>query len=378
MNKKQEVHILLGCADARDLNQLQIESIDLTKEIFLERGIVVDFFVIRKAGSFVTPTVINDIKRIIEQNQRECSISYDDISYYVHIQAHGHLTDTSNKSYISHIYDLDIVPNSNLNCGMLNATTVAIELEQMIIEEKLTIKIKGQDFVIDEDFKIRTLMRQVYAHDGYLAGDWIKSINNLRTHPREQKANLEKAIAKDADLKKLHIKITAGIQDYTQHCLIRVDDGYPAVPFWDEHQMNIRRRLESGDYDHTVLRQCDQQEPLAGLLCMSDPRMSSRLLAAEYYCRIKNIETNNQYLPNAIFNIAGGSMDVPMSPFGPYSIAGFYYAVKALGLKDQMIMGYDDAQTQRIILKIKNDPIMNLVVNKYNVNLIPLNQVDFE
>jgi hypothetical protein len=41
-----------------------------------------------------------------------------------------------------------------------------------------------------------------------------------------------------------------------------------------------------------------------------------------------------------------------------------------------MVMGYDSHQTGRIMQKIKNDPIMNMIVSKFNVNLIPINQAD--
>ncbi|MFZ6001576.1 MAG: hypothetical protein ACOYW3_13785, partial [Bacteroidota bacterium] len=61
---------------------------------------------------------------------------------------------------------------------------------------------------------------------------------------------------------------------------------------------------------------------------------------------------------------------------GPYVIAGFYYSVRHLKLTDQLVMGYDANQTGRILQKIKNDPIMNLVVEKYGVNLMPVNLVD--
>jgi hypothetical protein len=74
--------------------------------------------------------------------------------------------------------------------------------------------------------------------------------------------------------------------------------------------------------------------------------------------------------------MTGSSFDIPFTPFGPYVIAGFFYAVKALGLTDQLVMGYDLGQTSRIIQKIKNDPIMNMILNKYNVNLIPVNLID--
>ncbi len=39
-------------------------------------------------------------------------------------------------------------------------------------------------------------------------------------------------------------------------------------------------------------------------------------------------------------------------------------------------MGYDGNQTTRILQKIANDPIMNMFVKKFQVNLIPINQID--
>ena len=74
--------------------------------------------------------------------------------------------------------------------------------------------------------------------------------------------------------------------------------------------------------------------------------------------------------------MTGTSFDIPHTPFGPYVIAGFYFSVKYLKLHDQIVMGYDEDQTGRILRKIKNDPIMNLVVEKYGVNLLPVNHVD--
>jgi hypothetical protein len=126
-----------------------------------------------------------------------------------------------------------------------------------------------------------------------------------------------------------------------------------------------------------LIAQSQNQKPLAGLLCMSDPRQASRIHAANHYMTIKGIAHNGDYLPNTLFNMTGTSFDIPHTPFGPYVIAGFFYAVKHLKLIDQMVMGYDANQTGRIIQKIKNDPLMNMIVNKFNVNLIPINQVDF-
>jgi hypothetical protein len=101
MMKEKQVHILIGCADARDLSQVQLDTIDNVTQEFKEMGIEVELHVVRAAGSFVTPDIVMDIKRTIEQAQRS-SDALLPISYYIHIQTHGHLTEDSNDHYISH------------------------------------------------------------------------------------------------------------------------------------------------------------------------------------------------------------------------------------------------------------------------------------
>jgi hypothetical protein len=362
--KEKQVHILIGCADARDLSQIQLDAINhMTEEFRKKRNIDIEVHVIRAAGSFVTPDVVMDIKRTFEQ---------------AHIQTHGHLTEDSNDSYISHVHDLKIVEGSPLNCGMLGASGVGVEIEQMIVEEKPEIDVRGKKVRIYNDTKIKTMLSEVYAYDGYLAGDWIKSIDLLRTHPRHQRTILEKAIEHDSELKMLDVKITCGIMDYAIHALIRVDDGEPEVEFWDAVHAYIRKHVKSDRNAKDILiQQSQKQKPLAGLLSMSDPRQASRIHAAHYYMDLKGIKHGGEYLPNTVFNMTGTSFDIPHTPFGPYVIAGFFYSVKHLNLVDQMVMGFDAAQTSRIMQKIKNDPIMNMIVNKFNVNLIPISQNDF-
>lgn len=372
-----EVHILLGCADARDLSQLQIDAIRTVSVEFRKKGIDVDYHTIRAAGSFVTPDIVGDIKRTIEQELRNSHDISRPTTFFVHIQSHGHLTEDSSEDYIANVHDLHIVEGSPLNCGMLYASSLGIELEQLLLTEKPEVLIKGQPFKVEDYEGIRKMLRNVYNHDGYLAGDWIKSIDLLRTHPRNQRTQLERIIHNDPELRTLDIKVTAGIQDYSIHALIRVDGGEPVAPFWDEVQMTIRKMSKSGRVRKDILlKQAEKQKPLAGLICMSDPRMSSRISAAQFYLALKGIDHGADYMPNTVFNISGSSFDIALTPFGPYVIAGFYFAVHNLGLTDQMVMGYDALQTERMIAKIKNDPLMNLIVKKYNVNLIPVNQVD--
>lgn len=377
MIREKQVHILIGCGDARDLSQVQLDAVANTSKAFLQEGIEVEMHVIRAAGSFVTPDVVMDIKRTFEQAQRANNANVP-MRYYVHIQTHGHLTEDSQVNYISHVHDLHVVDGSPLNCGMLSASAVGVEIEEMIVAEKPEIEVRGKTYRIINDTQIKLMLKEVYAYDGYLAGDWIKSIDLLRTHPRHQRTLLEKAISGDPELMVLEIQITCGIQDYAIHALIRVDDGEPHVPFWDTVQGEIRKHAQNDrKAKELLIDQSKKQKPLAGLLSMSDPRQSSRIYAANYYMKLKGIEHSGDYLPNTVFNMTGTSFDIPNTPFGPYVIGGFYYSVKHLGLTDQMVMGYDARQTTRIMQKIGNDPIMNMIVEKFNVNLIPINQLDF-
>lgn len=377
MVKEKQIHVLIGCADARDLSQMQLDAIREVSNAFQSQGIEIEYHVIRAAGSFVTPDVVMDVKRTFEQAQRNSNDAAIPHRYFVHIQTHGHLTEDSNDAYISHVHDLHIVEGSPLNCGMLGASAVGIEIEKLIVENKPEFVLNGKKEVIDNDTKIKLLLHEHYAYDGYLAGDWIFSIDLLRTHPRHQRTLLEKAIAVDPELKILNIQITCGIMDYSIHSLIRVDDGEPQVPFWDSVQKYVREHsVNERNKKDILIHQSQKQKPLAGLLCMSDPRQSSRLHAANYYMALRGISTTGDYLPNTLFNMTGSSFDIPQTPFGPYVIAGFYYSVRHLKLTDQLVMGYDANQTGRILQKIKNDPIMNLVVEKYGVNLMPVNLVD--
>ncbi|HTF21538.1 MAG TPA: hypothetical protein VK658_25845 [Chryseolinea sp.] len=373
--KELQLHILVGCADARDLSQIQIDTMAATTEAFKKDGIDVEVHVIRAAGSFITPDVVMDIKRTFEDAQR-LNNSNVPMRYYVHIQTHGHLSEDSQENYISHVHDLHVVQDSPLNCGMLAATHVGIELEKMIVEEQPEIEMKGKVVRIGNDTQIKQLLSEIYAYDGYLAGDWITSIDALRTHPRHQRTLLEKAISSDPELKVLNIQITCGIQDYAIHSLIRVDDGEPEVPFWDTMQLSIRQQSQNDrKAKELLINQSKKQRPFAGLLSMSDPKQSSRAHAAKYYMQLKGIAYDD-YLPNTIFNMTGTAFDIPSTPFGPYVIAGFYYGVKHLSLFDQIVMGYDQHQTMRMMQKVENDPIMNMIVKKYGVNLMPLNLVD--
>lgn len=366
--QKLEVHIQLACSDARDFNRYQTFVLaDLVDE-YAQKNIGISLHILRVAGAFVTPDVVMDIKRIIEEAQRTAEV--DHIDYFVHIQSHGHLDEHSNTDYISHIYEMNVVPQSPLNCGMLEATTVGIELEQLLIDSKLRVNGQNGSFIVENELGIRRLLKEVYSWDGHLAGDWIKGIDKLRTHPRLQRTILEQAIRNDSTLSGLGVKITAAFHDYSIHGLIRLDGGDPEVSFWDTAMKRIRdlANKNNGSWGN----QSEKQKPFAGLISMSDPRPGTRAKATYHFMKAHDMAEDDETLINTVFHITGSNFDLPVSPFGPYVIGGFYYAVKLLQLREWMVVGNTQEQTHRMIRKLSNDPIIGLIKDRYNVVWMPM------
>jgi len=366
--QKLEVHIQLACSDARDFNRYQTTVLSGLVDEYAQKNIGISLHILRVAGAFVTPDVVMDIKRIIEDAQRTSEV--DDITYFVHIQSHGHLDEQSNTDYVSHIYEMNVVQNSPLNCGMLEATTMGIELEQLLISSKPEIVGPNGTFRVEDEVGIRRLLKEVYSWDGHLAGDWIKGIDKLRTHPRLQKTILEQAIRNDSTLSSLGVKITAGIHDYSIHGLIRLDGGDPVVPFWDTAMKRIRDLAEKNN--GSWANQSAKQKPFAGLISMSDPRPGTRARATYHFIKENHLPAVDDTLTNTVFHITGSNLDLPVSPFGPYVIGGFYFAVKHLQLHEWMVVGNTQEQTNRMIKKLSNDPIIGLIKDRYNVKWMPI------
>ena len=369
--KERQVHILLGCADARDLSRIYIQALLQTVKDYETKGIEIAFHKVRTPGSFATASAIADIRGILDEEQRLVDSSVTQ-SFHIHIQAHGEITNSQENRFVYLTHDVEIKSGSPLNCGMLHATQVALELEKLLLQEQPTLKLpSGNQITLKDEQDIRTLLHEAYAYNGYLAGDWVKSIDDLRTHPRKQRALLEDAIRNDATLRSLNIQITANIKDYHQHALARVDGGSPEGPFWSDFYSHLqalaKKEEQTGDL---ALAQDAKQDPLAGLICTT-PHLSSRFLAKQFYVESKGLKPSDT-IANTIFKLRGITFDMPKIPFGPYTIVGYFYGVKHLGLTDQIVMGNNEAQTQRILQKIHQDPLMNFITRHFNVNLIPV------
>lgn len=373
----EQIHILVGCADARDVGQAHIDAVRTVTQEYAERGIDVAFYSIRVPGTFVTDDVLEDICRIVRERE-DTAHGGPPASYFVHLQTHGALENgesmVSGSCATRTTHALRIVQGSPLNCGMLGATSVAVELEALILAAcpRVTLR-SGETLVVKDETALRRLLREVYNHDGFLAGDWVRSIDDLRTHVRSQKAVLERAIQANSDLRRLGIQVTANLHDYQSHLQVRLDCGEVAAPYWDDALAFVQNRLRADNDQGALDREAQsvKQAPDAGMFGTSDPLASPRDLAYLYYESLKRLP-EVEYHSNSLFVLSGSSFDRSGRPFGPYALAGFYYAAEHLNVADWVVIGRDAEQTRRMCAKIENDPIASLIVRELKINLLPV------
>lgn len=264
-----------------------------------------------------------------------------------------------------------IAKGSVFNCGMLGAASVSVELEQLVLREKPTLRVGGRPRVIRTEDDIRTLLYDVYGYRGSIAGDWIRSIDDLRTHPRLQGSVLRDAVLSDRTLRSVDLTITTGIQDYRQHAYFRLDSNAQVTTFWDDVYTELRARTAAlaPDHDENAQRS-STQAPELGLFSTCDFPHARRVASTHLASILGRAET--PFGPNQVFTFASESFDLPHSPFGPYTVAGFFYAVAHLKLKHFVVLGHDDAQTRRMLARLEHDPFVNLIATSFEVSFHPV------
>lgn len=362
----KEVHVLVGCADARDVGGIFADALDAVRARYAAGGIEIEFHALRTAGSFVTRDVIDDVRRIVEIEERRATAP---VRYFVHIQTHGEVREEVG-SRSAPMERFAVVRGSPFNCGMLGAASVSVELERLVLLTKPAVVVRGQSREIRDEDDIRALLADVYAHRGALAGDWIRSIDDLRTHPRLQESVLREAIMADRTLRSVDLTITTGIQDYRQHTYFRLDAHPEKTTFWDDVYAELRERASRLPSEHDENSQrTATQAPELGLFSTCDFPHARRVAVAHLAAALGHEATS--FGPNQVFTFASESFDLPHSPFGPYTVAGFYYAVAHLGLKHFVVLGHDEAQTRRMLLRLEHDPFVHMIATSFDVTFHP-------
>ncbi|MFA5077297.1 MAG: hypothetical protein WC488_02630 [Candidatus Micrarchaeia archaeon] len=382
------------CSDAREGGELYGAAKQIIAKEYLKRGIVVDYSRISSAGSFATADVISDTGRVIHRTLSILGKTYGKhlfwgvhdrkgdqngkvyVNFEVSISTHGDVKIKNGAQIPSSIEDLEIVPGSPYNCGMLHASDVWMELVDLILKDKPAFKffIPGNGLIsmeMDTIEAILSILKPQYALQSDSIIDFAPSISNLLTHPIDQKSRLDRNLVSDKTLRSLDLRTSAAINNYPDYKYIRLDQDHATVGFMDDvydFLEHIATMLPSNS-PHIVGKKTKQQ-PVLGLI--HTPYMTSSKASvlgdAIYSGLVHNIR---DYCPGQIFTVSSMSAAQPYFGFDPYQITGIFYSVSHLGIRTYYLLGATREEADLIKQKVHNDPFVNFVMKKFGVKLVP-------
>lgn len=363
--KKIELHIAVGCADARDISAAFNDALSVQIEQKLSEGTLIDFQRMSVAGTFMTPEIIAEIKTHIQDKMREYYDYYKAgfaIDIFIHVATHGNAVLRAGRQRSTRSYhDIEVL-EAPFNCGMAHAQDLALEIEEMLLSKKAVLeygpKGKRKQLRIETEQDIELLMKQAYGHDGTIAGNWVKSIVNIRTHAYEQKKILRRALDADPAFDNLGIMITAGVKNYNTNEYFRVDGNTHLDTFLDSVYEVVRSKGQTKDKAHT-----GRHNPVLGLFHHSAIQQA-RAVA------VKNFFGSESYSAGQVFAIGSMNLSDYFRTFGPYKIAGFFFGVKHLGLLEWVVMGRTTKESEEMHERIISDPLMGYFVKDFGVKLI--------
>ncbi|MCX6769589.1 MAG: hypothetical protein NT051_02825, partial [Candidatus Micrarchaeota archaeon] len=356
--KKIELHIVIGCADARDVSAAFNAALIEQQAQEMKHGTLIDFQRMSVAGTFMTHEIIAEIKSHIQEKMREYYSYYKagvPIDIFVHLTAHGNVALKPGCLHSTRSYHDIEVHEAEFNCGMLHAQEIALEMEWMLLNRRAVLEygLRGnrKQVRIETEEDIENLMKRAYGHNGTIAGNWVKSIVNLCTHAYEQKKVLRHALDSDPTFENLRISLTAGVKNYLSNEYFRVDGNTHMNTFLDLVYDKVRRSGPVKDPNsHT-----EKQKPTLGIFHHSSIQQARATAVRKFY-------GTESYSVGQVYGI--GSMNLPdyFKTFGPYKVAGFFYGVKHLNLKTWIVMGRKLEEAEKMQERILNDPIMGYVV----------------
>lgn len=375
--KRIEVHVIIGCSDARDIPQTFFDTLKELKLARWDNGRAhIDVERLSVAGTFVTEGIIAEVKTLI-LNKVTQYFEYDKkgvpLDFYVHVNAHGDATLKEGAKRENHsIQDIQVSEGSKFNCGMMGAHVVAREIEALLLKEKPTLQVgssvRGKIKIRSED-DIRDLLKMAYNfRDGSII-EWIQPIHDLPGHARDQKNKLRAAFDRDPEISHLGVHITAGVQNYRTNDYIRVDgntefrraDGTRVKStFFDDVYAELRKRGNGTENEVRV----GNHEPKLGLFHMSSIQ-DARKKAAEHVL-------GADYAAGQVFAIGSAYLDRHRRPMEQYQVGGAHYGITHLHLDRWPVLCENEKQTERALSRLDNDPLVGFFMKHYDVKKIPL------
>lgn len=359
-----QVHVLAGCSDARDLSAAYNNAKDAVIEREKSNGNLIDIQRISVPGVFATSEVVRDIKGIISSKKKEYAEYAPrgvNVSYFIHMMAHGNacLKEGCRKEEFNY-HNIEI-KDAKFNCGMRGAKGLSIEFEQLILSEKPTLA----GIKITSLADIERFMLETRNFNGTIAGNWVKGIENLATHPFAQKKILRAAFDADRETKALGVHITAGVQNYATNEYFRVDDNTHRITVMDR----IYESIGNG-HDGEQKKRVGKQEPK--VLAFHD---GSIVNARERI--MQEFSGESKAFGGDVFAITGGPS---AKEFDRYQVIGFYYGFHPEHLKlaeNVVVCGRTKEDTDMMVARLKHSELVKFGMDAFKAKVRPMTISEF-
>ena len=379
--KRIEVHVVIGCQDSRDLSEAFLKALDQVTNEQKAEGTLIDFQRFAVAGTFITPELVAELKTLVfstkaEYYDYEKAWAKEDsnkdekdrrkIEFFFHINAHGdaHLKEGADRHEHS-VHNIEITKGAKTNCGMMQADVVAKEMEELLLAKKPTIagiKINGKD-------DIRRLLSELYGFEGSLL-DWIKPITDLAQHPLDQKNTLRRYFDADPVTRNMHLHITAGVQNYDTDEYLRVDENSQdsmQFTFLDSVYGRVRENGKGSDHEARITT----QKPVIGLFHQSSIHDARKTVYEALF--------GDPHGAGKVFGASFGdkSSIQTFRPLDRYMLAGLFYGIAHLGIKEWVIMGKNKRGTDMMASRILEGGLAEFIIKHFNVKItkLPLDSV---
>ncbi|VVB57203.1 Uncharacterised protein [uncultured archaeon] len=366
--QKIEVHIELLCSDARAENELAVEVRESLAHEKRGQGVLVDYAPFALAGTFVEPLLPQMMDEMAARVEAHSELAKKGvpIEVYFHVVAHGEVRLKEGAPGRFEPDELEIMPHSKRACGMGHVQELSVKFtDELLNDLPLDLHVmdsagSGSVVPIRTPDDLRAFMRQHYGFDGLPSEGWVRNIEDIRFHAKEQGEILQNAVQAHPLSKKVKIFVDAAVDDLADS-LFRVDGKPGQITFNDEYHRLVREARAGHHPEEMALRDATQA-PLMG--CISHTSILNPQATALADWR------NLPYRAGRVFTILTNYIDRPEQLFTRHEIMAFYYGITALKLNEWMFIGQTDKDEQGIRAKLLNDPFGYRICEKYSRELI--------
>ena len=374
-----QINLVVGCSDSRRVRFLDSIIEEELVRAYALRGIMAMIETMSVAGTYMTPDNISEVKGRLHRIMHS-SMDHADgrLDLIVQLLTHGKVGlapfVTVGKTTYSE-EEITVDETSRTHCGMAHAAEAWKELMKLIFDnantdhklateyyDKATGKtVNTVDEPIDNEGRLQKLLRNVYFYTGEHVRGFITNIDKLVKHITDQKGNLKAAIRMDPELGDLPVIINAGIEDFETGGVIRVDRNDHAYFILDDKARIKEIALTYLPEDDPERIWCASKQAdvvKAGIICTSDINNPRTALA-------KSLGVG----AGSIFGIINDKVANYWSAFGPSAVVAFYYSVAHLGVGGYHIIGVNEKQTNKIMKKINEDPLIQFVIRLFGVKI---------